>query len=164
MRGGVRLGAGAKRKLSAWERVAVGMQCERAFKAAADDKLQAAKDLKIARSDYRAVIAKLEARPVHSRSAFLQGDAFEQHLADIEEERHAIAETDANGTEAAPRVFTIPPQKPTGVRKNIIVTVADEWSQRIGQRISESTVTRCWEEARAIIRDLEKNEENEPNI
>lgn len=162
MRGGSRLNAGRKPLLTNLERLWVGVQCEDAFRAAAQAKQQAEVDRVFAQSDYAAVIAKVQAIPVHLRFAWLQSEEFEQHRDDVELESHAIAGTDMDEGQAAPRIVTIPPQKPTGVRRNIIATVAEDWSKRIGKPISKSTVTRCWEEARAMHRAITESEENEP--
>ena len=164
MRGGFRANAGRKPLLSDIDRLEVGIQCETEFLSAAKAKEEAAFESVFAQSDYAAVIAKINTIPVHLRLKWLESEECEQHLADVELERHAVAVTDPDGGESASRIVSIPPQKPTGVRKRIVTAVAEDWSNRIGRRITPSTVTRCWEEARSFIKRISEHNGNEPKV
>ena len=164
MRGGRRLNAGRKPILSDLQRFCVGMQCEGDFKAAAAAKQKAEIERVLAQSDYDAVIAKVHTIPVHKRKEWLQSQEYDAHCADIELELHALAGTDPDGGQDAPRLFTVFPQRPTGVRNDIIEKVAADWATRIGKPISISTVTRCWEEARELLKINAESLGNEPNF
>ena len=168
MRGGSRPNSGRKAILTWEERLYIGAECQVKFIAAAKEKQQAEIRRIFARSDYDAVIANVQMIPVNQRSAWLQSEQYETHCADVEEECHVIAGTDPEArtddgdARPAPRIVSVAEQRPYGVRTKIISAVATDWSQRIGGNVSKSTVTRCWEELRSIMADLDESEGNKP--
>ena len=69
--------------------------------------------------------------------------------------------TPMEGETNAPRLLSIAPKKPAGVRAAIIAEVTRKWTEQLGRPISESTVTKCWEEARAMERSLSEDDDGE---
>ena len=64
----------------------------------------------------------------------------------------------------APRILTIPRRRPYGIRKRIVADIATDWSHRIGKAVSGTTVIRCWEEYRALLKIVPEYQGSPPAV
>ncbi len=161
MRGGGRPGAGRKPLLSPTQRMAVGFQCEAAFEKTAlrlakfeaekfrRGALQEPEDRHAAN-----MYAQIQSIPVAGRMAWTshRADQLEQFSYDFDATLRVAGRLDPKD-EGRP-ILRVTVRRPAGVRQVIFDDVASDWSQRIGRPISRSTVIRCWEEARAMLRRM----------
>lgn len=164
MRGGLRANSGRPGLLTALQRLAIGIECEAEFDAVAMRNQAAAVERIIAQSDYRAVIGNLDYIPVSKRAAWLRSESCDAHRADVEEECHAIAGTSPSEGGPASRNISVPLRRPQGVRRAIIAAIATQWTEKMGKNVSRSTVTRCWEEARSMLKRMADEEAREPPL
>lgn len=154
--GGRRAGAGRKLKFDLFFMLKVGAACEeRLLEAQNSVKANSRHYLFNEVSDLQSLWNKSDQIPVSKRTAWLESDAFEDHQADIEEERMAIrseiasasegaqkaAEHSANGSEeGVDQLAKI--AAPRGTRKRIIQEVAAL------HNLTENQVDNLWQQKR----------------
>lgn len=143
-RGGKRPNAGRKPKLDPVERLLVGAECERRWTAPVQEQVNNYFDE--VTEDYREATAKAHAIPLDKRLAWLGSDDFAQYRADIEIEREFL--------NTSPRNVSI---KRPFTRSDVILSVREAWQGVHGQ-VSISTITRCWEEYRALRKRLAEDD------
>lgn len=90
--------------------------------------------------------AKAHAVPLAQRREWLESDDFVQYRADIEIEREFLNKTPQ--TVSIKRPFT---------RSDVIASVREAWQAAHGE-VSISTITRCWEEYRALRKRLAEHD------
>lgn len=166
--GGARRGAGRPPKLTDEQRLWIGADCEGAFRAATQVRMKrATEDLFEFRSEFKEVIRQVNQTPLAGRRAFLRGDDFKWHESEVRMELAQILENLPVGWDIGEsddpndpmgRWLRLRSIKPQGVRDGIIAAVAADWSKRVGFKIPESTVSKCWDWVRSIRKSLIKDD------
>jgi len=158
--GGARTGAGRSQKWGTDDVLKVGQACEHKWSEASKAAL-ASRLVAFPHADkIRTLHEGVQAIPVSQRKAWLAGDAYEDHVGDLEAWLHARAGTPFDNDYAAyqgaaPRVMTISAKPPRGTRQSIIREVAGE------SGLSESVVDNLWQKYRRFVRG-DKNDAISP--
>ena len=171
--GGRRAGAGRKRKFSFFFMLEVGAACESLIRAAqAELKAQNREYLFSEVSDVQSLWDRVQVIPVPERRSWLASDKFEEHGADVEEERitirNELSNTPSNkrkaklatgngskGAERSPHTLYVP----RGTRKRIIQEVAAQYD------LTEKQVDNLWQQKRRFEAEAEakmSSKGNEP--
>ena len=154
--GGRRAGAGRKVKFDFFFMLEVGAACEeRLLEAQNSVKANSRLYLFNEVSDLQSLWNKADQVPVSKRTAWLESDAFEDHQADIEEERMAIRSETASAAEGAQKAAEHTPNGsgggvdqlakipvPRGTRRRIIKEVAALYN------LTENQVDNLWQQKR----------------
>ncbi len=155
-RGGRRVGAGRKPRLTYFEKLAIGAQCERLWR----EVCQRAEKDAIDQATFRAreQWAKAAAVPRGERQAFIESRYFQDDY--LDDVRFALKEDQGiepvDDDREPDRVVTIRPARPKGHRTRIISKIAGE------RGASERMVERCWKEFRAVQRRIDNETDTGP--
>jgi hypothetical protein len=183
-RGGARANAGRPRKLTDEQRFSVGADCERmAHEMGKRLVVQATKDLFGSSYELRTAIPGFmsdQVPSVWSRQQLVASEQAERERltrdltpealkrgppktlreGDIAVELHGLAGTDPD-SEWLP-IFRIEPVAPVGFKADICAAVAAIWSERIGGKLSASTVRDCWKEFLELGESIRAEMDGEP--
>ena len=150
-RGGQRAGAGRRPVVDIFEQLWIGARCEGMWQAEVDAAFRRASAEWRGQSDLDAVYAKLRFVPVAERAVWLTSDEYEEHSADVEEERRTLAGTADDDESEPPDPFRVRATRPMGKRAPIIEAVSAEAKARFGKPVSTRKVRECWDYHRAAL-------------
>ena len=147
-RGGKRPGAGKRPTLSEIDRLAIGAEAEKRIAEAAEARLRALVETKLEPYGLREKWARLRDVPTQERKRWARRSADDGSVTgdtvfDVRADLVALARTG--------KIIVSHAQLRRGLRREVIATVAKEWSQRLSLTVTPRFVERCLEEYRAII-------------
>jgi hypothetical protein len=152
-RGGKRDGAGRPAKLTFFQRLTIGGECETRWRNLLEESIRAQLATLPGSAERKAAHAAAGEVPIEERRGWLSTYEGEDHLDDVQAALHTmngIRDEDEWPDEPAPRIFSFVPVRPYGKKIGIKDDVAAHFSATWGIRILRGTVTRCWDEFRAF--------------
>ena len=157
MRGGRREGAGRKRVLDEWERLAVGGRCEEVWREMSED--ARLKHVSARTTHVQAVWDEARAIPVSERRKWIKSHAFRDYLEDVEfalqsDDGISPPENEAGEVEPgieirADRLLDVTVPRLKGYRQDIIDRIAADETRLRGHDVSSNLVKLCWKEFRS---------------